>query len=572
MADLDDIINTGIAEAYGEGPEGMRRVFETILNRSAIRGITPGEVVRQPNQYTGYFAPGPAAVAAQKDQLAREAAQAAWELARRPGDPTNGADHYHADYVSPYWAAEMPSTGSFGRHSFYASQPVPQEALARLLVPETRNVPLPRARPASPMDQIAAMFAGSFNGAGQRQDTAAGLDEYVQRTQSAPRSIASNDMVFGTGIVDSHRSAASAAPKGLADLLEAFVRPKPALTTGARQTYAAQDAAAPKPDLFSMNGDDRGEWVEGTIIPLRQPSSGVGQPPATRTVQSVPVPRQAAPQMTTAQIRADNGQTRPTASRPVANPNSRDSVALREAAARTAAMFGFGAPTLDVYGAPIPASGVPYAANSVNNDKDQSRLQPKAAVIDRNSNDLANALGVGPQKTAQTASGQVVPLPKPRPQTGGGRVAVTHQQVANPEYQRLLQQISRGEAQMLGISASGRPMSRDAYAATQASQASIEALRRALAATPKTVKKATAPAPLKITVTGGGGGQSSPTPTPSFAGTSSGKTYTPGQQYSMGGDTYTANANGSFTNDRTGRTQGTGTTYYDPDSNTFKTR
>lgn len=66
MADLDDIINTGIAEAYGEGPEGMRRVFETILNRSAIRGITPGEVVRQPNQYTGYFAPGPAAVAAQK--------------------------------------------------------------------------------------------------------------------------------------------------------------------------------------------------------------------------------------------------------------------------------------------------------------------------------------------------------------------------------------------------------------------------------------------------------------------------------------------------------------------------
>ncbi|WP_157288977.1 cell wall hydrolase [Devosia marina] len=518
---------TIIAEALGEGPEGMRRVGETILNRAAIRGLTPEQVVRQPYQYTGFSAPGPAAVAAQKDPRVISAAEAAWELARRPGDPTNGADHYHADNVSPYWAAEMPSTGSFGRHDFYASQPVPAEALARLLVPETRNAPLPRARPASPMDQIAAMFAGSFDGSGQRQDTAAGLDEYVQRSQSAPRSIASNDMVFGSGIVDSHNRGASAAPKGLADLLEAFVRPKAPMTTGVRQTYAAQDAAAPRPAMHAMNGDDRGEWVEGTIIPLRQPSSGVGQPPATRTVQSVPVPRQAAPQMTTAQIRADNGQTRQTAGRPVANPQSRDSVALREAAARTAAMFGFGAPTLDVYGAPIPASGVPYAANSVNNDKDQRRLT-NTAIIDRNSRQVAEMHGIveHPQVANVTMPTPVSQRPQQTQQSA--RVAVT--------------QPPRRVPFSMPTPLSQRPASSAmSYIQPRASapaNAATSAIARSFGSGGQS--------------SGGDGGGSSGAG--SFQGVSSGRTYNAGQRYSMGGDTYVANANGSFTNERTGRT------------------
>jgi len=53
--------------------------------------------------------------------------------------------------------------------------------------------------------------------------------------------------------------------------------------------------------------------------------------------------------------------------------------------------------------------------------------------------------------------------------------------------------------------------------------------------------------PLQITVSGAN--RISPTP---IMGTSTGRAYMPGQQYTMGGNVYTANSNGSFTNDRTG--------------------
>lgn len=122
MADRDDIIDTIIAEAYGEGSEGMRRVAETILNRSDIRGITPGEVVRQPDQYTGYWSPGASAQEAQRQQEARDAAWAAYELAQGPDDPTRGADHYfNPNIVQPSWARNMEPTGQYGGHAFYNS-------------------------------------------------------------------------------------------------------------------------------------------------------------------------------------------------------------------------------------------------------------------------------------------------------------------------------------------------------------------------------------------------------------------------------------------------------------------
>lgn len=55
-----------------------------------------------------------------------------------------------------------------------------------------------------------------------------------------------------------------------------------------------------------------------------------------------------------------------------------------------------------------------------------------------------------------------------------------------------------------------------------------------------------AQAPLQISVSGANR-ISQPT-----IGVSTGRAYTPGQQYTMGGNVYTANSNGSFTNDRTG--------------------
>ncbi|AKR54318.1 conserved phage mega protein [Devosia sp. H5989] len=142
MADFEDIINTLIAEANAEGPEGMRRVGETILNRAAQSGLTPGQVVRQPHQYTGYWSPGPAARRAQQSDQVRTAAEAAWALAQQPGDPTNGADHYfNPAVVTPSWASAMRPTGTFGGHAFYADRAVPAEALAALLTPAVAPSP-----------------------------------------------------------------------------------------------------------------------------------------------------------------------------------------------------------------------------------------------------------------------------------------------------------------------------------------------------------------------------------------------------------------------------------------------
>lgn len=122
--DIQDVINTLIAEGIGEGPEGMRRIAETILNRAEQRGISPAEVVRQRAQYTGYSNPGPGAVQAMRDPNAITAAQAAWQMAQGPDDPTNGANHYwNPNIVNPSWAGSMQSLGQYGNHAFATDMP-----------------------------------------------------------------------------------------------------------------------------------------------------------------------------------------------------------------------------------------------------------------------------------------------------------------------------------------------------------------------------------------------------------------------------------------------------------------
>ena len=123
-ADIAAIVDTLIAEGYAEGPEGMRLIAETILNRAEQRGISPAEVVRQRAQYTGYENPGPAAQQAHAMPAARSAAQAAWQQAQGPDDPTGGANHYfNPNVVTPSWASAMTPTGQYGNHAFYTDRP-----------------------------------------------------------------------------------------------------------------------------------------------------------------------------------------------------------------------------------------------------------------------------------------------------------------------------------------------------------------------------------------------------------------------------------------------------------------
>lgn len=122
--DRSDIVNTIIAEAAGEGPEGMAAVASVIRNRAQVRGKSPAEVVREPDQFTGYSAPGPDAKKAMEDPELRKQAESILDqvLAGALPDATGGADHYHATSVTPYWSKEMPKTADIGQHRFYKSE------------------------------------------------------------------------------------------------------------------------------------------------------------------------------------------------------------------------------------------------------------------------------------------------------------------------------------------------------------------------------------------------------------------------------------------------------------------
>lgn len=130
--DRDDVINTVIGEAVGEGEDGMAAVVNVIRNRADRRGLSLGDVVRQPKQFTGYEAPGPEALKAMRDPALRERVGSLIDraLSGELPDATGGADHYHADSVSPGWAAKMPRTATLGRHLFYDSgaSPAPRAA------------------------------------------------------------------------------------------------------------------------------------------------------------------------------------------------------------------------------------------------------------------------------------------------------------------------------------------------------------------------------------------------------------------------------------------------------------
>lgn len=122
--DWNDAVNTIIAEAGGDGPVGMLGVASTIRNRANIRGKTIGDIVRAPSQFEGFYAPGPKAVEAQNNPQVRAEAEQILRgvLTGELSDPTNGADHFHANGINPKWASSMPETARIGGHVFYNSK------------------------------------------------------------------------------------------------------------------------------------------------------------------------------------------------------------------------------------------------------------------------------------------------------------------------------------------------------------------------------------------------------------------------------------------------------------------
>jgi len=111
---------TILAEARGEGPDGMTAVAACIYQRSLNRKITPDQVCLQPKQFSCWNGKSEADL----EHLLKlpQAKTALWleaNLHRLNRAKIGYADHYHADYVNPYWADKTKKTFTIGKHIFY---------------------------------------------------------------------------------------------------------------------------------------------------------------------------------------------------------------------------------------------------------------------------------------------------------------------------------------------------------------------------------------------------------------------------------------------------------------------
>ena len=122
QADYDQTIvaATLIMEAGGEYYEGsLEAVYEVIYNRAIKKNQSFSEICLAPKQFSCWNGKDimSAVEKASRHPRWNEAMKIAYE------DPktnyTMGADHYHADYVRPYWADSLTRTVKIGLHIFY---------------------------------------------------------------------------------------------------------------------------------------------------------------------------------------------------------------------------------------------------------------------------------------------------------------------------------------------------------------------------------------------------------------------------------------------------------------------
>lgn len=120
------LARTVFFEARGESELGGLSVALVALHR-AREATYPADtcaVIHQVAAFSWYSdgkSDDPADYPAPADQRAWQEAQGVVDVLRtsRIQDPTGGADHYHAVYVSPDWSRHFPRTARIGDHIFY---------------------------------------------------------------------------------------------------------------------------------------------------------------------------------------------------------------------------------------------------------------------------------------------------------------------------------------------------------------------------------------------------------------------------------------------------------------------
>lgn len=126
---VDLMARTMWGEGRNQGERGMQAIGNVIKNR-ADKGGWFGEsivdVITKDLQFSTWNAGDPnrekmLAVTKDNPEFAAALAIAADILSGDLADITNGADHYHAGSITPYWVVAMNKTAVIGDHIFYRS-------------------------------------------------------------------------------------------------------------------------------------------------------------------------------------------------------------------------------------------------------------------------------------------------------------------------------------------------------------------------------------------------------------------------------------------------------------------
>lgn len=579
MAEISrDLINTIIAEAGGEGEEGIIAATWAIAQRAAARGQTMDQVIR--SGFDGYTNPGPGAVRSQQDPALRRKVQSIIQGVQGGTipNPVPRADHFLSGDVMPSWAKQMDHVATINGHRFYASGQVPENAVGIPLppgqIPNTVATALDvapprRVDPVMPTP-LPPMLAAQRNLQPVTQDTSSLYAGISPPTPPRPP-ITDKDLFSDRGIADTVERSQAGQNRDLGAALGTYAKGKRAPSP---MSYAAADrgprsvASVPLPrprpeNLFGMNGDP-GTPARGTFVPLT--------PPTPRKLPPLPPSaRDTAPRMSTAQVRANNGQqgNRPNLFGMNGDPGT---PAQGTQVAFTPSGLGLPPATRSVPSVPVPV--VPALPTG-------PALSRDSVAESRFGNETVQRLGAAAFAKPSLPMPALPPIPNAIP--GPARVPQTADRLPAGTWEVPQATLAAtgvvppavpglGVASAMSVVPGFPPMPRNrplragvnvTMPTPMGQRPPLPLLRSgglgSLFAMPTPVSQRPNPSALRIQVNGAGSysggalGGSSEAPG-SFAGTHTGRSYNPGQRYSMGGDVYVANANGSFTNERTGQT------------------
>ncbi len=129
---LDTLARTVWGEARGEGSAGMQAVACVVMNRARIAQEKGGywwgnsliEICQKPYQFSCWNKTDVnyqklLAVDAGDIHFATALRMARRAMAGTLADPTQGATHYHAAGISPFWAKFEKPAAVIGHHIFY---------------------------------------------------------------------------------------------------------------------------------------------------------------------------------------------------------------------------------------------------------------------------------------------------------------------------------------------------------------------------------------------------------------------------------------------------------------------